>query len=131
VVTSVIFYPAAWLGRIGLGGHGVEAKLYRSAVPSGWKFNIAAVRAVPENALIFTMCREGNLMAVRTMLKEGYASVRDTSPAGWTPLHVRKTDTHLSPAPPVLPNNKDANAPANRCPSFLFLLLVCRRIRSC
>lgn len=89
VVTSVIFYPAPWLGRIGLGGHGVEAKLYRSAAPSEWKFKISAVRAVPDNALIFQMCRQGNIMAVRAMLQGGHASVRDTSPAGWTPLHVR------------------------------------------
>lgn len=91
VVTSVIFYPAPWLGRIGLGGHGVEAKLNRSAVSSEWQFKISAVRAVPDDAPIPTMCRQGNVMAVRTMLEGRHASVRDTSPAGWTPLHIWHT----------------------------------------
>jgi len=86
VITSFIFYPASWLTKIGL-RYGTEANLQWSA-KTGWKFNIAAVKAVPENALIFDMCREGNVKAVQLMLSRGDASLKDTSPKGWTPLHV-------------------------------------------
>ncbi|RYP15611.1 hypothetical protein DL765_005590 [Monosporascus sp. GIB2] len=72
VVTSFIFYPAPWLTRIGL-GYGTEANLNYSAT-GGWKFNITPVRAVPENALIFDLCRRGETQAVKLMLERGDAS---------------------------------------------------------
>jgi hypothetical protein len=86
VITSFIFYPASWLTRVGL-RYGTEASLQWSP-SAGWNFNIAAIRAVPENSLIFDMCRDGNVKAVQRMLTRGDASVKDTSPKGWTPLHV-------------------------------------------
>jgi len=86
VITSFIFYPASWLSRFGL-GYGTEANLNYS-VESGWKFNFAPVRAVSENALIFELCRRGETQAVELMLARGDASVKDTSPKGWSPLHV-------------------------------------------
>ena len=86
VITSFIFHPASWLTRFGL-RYGTEANLQWSPT-AGWRFNVAAVRAVPENSLIFDMCRDGNVQAVQRMLTRGDASVKDTSPKGWTPLHV-------------------------------------------
>ena len=93
VITSFIFYPASWLSRVGL-KYGAEANLQWSPM-AGWKFNIATVRAVPENSYIFDFCREGNVQAVMRLIERGDASLEDTSPKGWTPLHVS------SLAPPV------------------------------
>lgn len=86
VITSFIFYPASWLTKVGL-RCGTEANLQWSAA-TGWKFNISAVKAVPESSLIFAMCQDGNVQGVKLMLSRGEASVKDTSPKGWTPLHV-------------------------------------------
>jgi hypothetical protein len=86
VITSFIFYPASWLSRVGL-RYGAEANLQWSP-NTGWKFNVATIRAVPENSHIFDFCREGNVKAVMRLIERGYASLEDTSPKGWTPLHV-------------------------------------------
>jgi len=86
VITSFIFYPVSWLTRIGL-RYGTEASLKYSA-STGWRFNVEAVRAMPENSLLFDLCRMGDVQAVKLMLARGDASVKDTSPKGWTPLHV-------------------------------------------
>lgn len=86
IITSFIFYPASWLVKFGF-RYGTEASLRWSAT-TGWKFNVSAVRAVPENSLIFELCRAGNIEAVQLMLSRGDASVKDTSPKGWNPLHV-------------------------------------------
>ena len=86
VITSFIFYPASWLTRIGL-RYGTEASLKYSA-STGWRFNVEAVRAMPENSLLFDLCKLGDVQAVKLMLARGDASVKDTSPKGWTPLHV-------------------------------------------
>lgn len=88
VITSFIFYPASWLCRFGF-GYGAEANLNYS-VEKGWKFNFVPVRAVPEDSLIFELCRQGETRAVELMLARGAASVKDTSPKGWSPLHVRQ-----------------------------------------
>ncbi|KAK3361114.1 hypothetical protein B0T24DRAFT_691791 [Lasiosphaeria ovina] len=85
VITSFIFYPASWLSRVGL-KYGAEANLQWSPL-AGWKFKVATVRAVPENSYIFDFCRDGNVQAVMKLLERGDASLQDTSPKGWTPLH--------------------------------------------
>lgn len=90
VITSFIFYPASWLSRIGL-RYGTEANLQWSP-SAGWKFNVSAVKAVPENSLIFDFCREGNIQGVMKLFERGDASMKDTSPKGWTPLHVSTED---------------------------------------
>lgn len=88
VITSFIFYPASWLSRVGL-RYGTEANLQWSPT-AGWKFNVSAVKAVPENSLIFDFCREGNIQGVMKLFERGDASMKDTSPKGWTPLHVSR-----------------------------------------
>ena len=85
IITSFIFYPAQWLTKIGM-NRGMEANL--SSSRSGFKFNFNTVYAVPDDSLIFKFCQTGNLKAVRLLISEGNASVRDTSSKGWTPLHV-------------------------------------------
>ena len=89
IITSFIFYPASWLTRVGF-RYGVEAKLSNST--AGWQFNLCPVRAVPDDSLIFELCQRGNAKAVELLLQRGDASVRDTSPKGWTPLHVSEID---------------------------------------
>jgi len=111
VITSFIFYPASWLSRVGL-RYGAEANLQWSP-NSGWKFNLATVRAVPENSHIFDFCREGNLKAVMRLIERGDASLEDTSPKGWTPLHVSA----------LLPQTREQKADLHR------YLLVCSCFR--
>ncbi|KAF2176130.1 hypothetical protein K469DRAFT_608169, partial [Zopfia rhizophila CBS 207.26] len=84
IISSIIFYPAQWVNKIGL-GYGMEANLTTSS--SGWGFNVSPIRAVPDDSLIFDFCKTGNLPAVRRLIARGDASVRDTSSKGWTPLH--------------------------------------------
>jgi len=86
VITSFIFYPSSWLNWCGF-RFGTEANLQFSP-ETGWNFNISPIRAVPESSLIFDLCRMGDLPAVKLLLSRGDASVKDTSPKGWTPLHV-------------------------------------------
>lgn len=47
------------------------------------------VQLIPSDSPIFNFCREGNLEAVRSLLKYGKASARDITETGFTPLHVR------------------------------------------
>lgn len=84
--TSYSFYPAPWVRKIGL-RYGTEFNSRRSP-KAGLTRSISAIRAVPEDALLFALCRAGNVGAVQMLLSRGDASLRDTSPDGWTALHV-------------------------------------------
>ena len=53
-------------------------------------------RPVPDDAPIFKFCTEGLLSAVRRLLIEGQASVRDTDSRGRTALHVSRVYTYRS-----------------------------------
>ncbi|OCL12928.1 hypothetical protein AOQ84DRAFT_436676 [Glonium stellatum] len=83
-ITSFIVHPASWLARFGL-KHGIEAGTINSY--RGWQFNISPIRAVPDNALIFKLCEEGNISAIRLLFSRGEASTLDTNSYGWKPLH--------------------------------------------
>jgi len=85
VVSSFTFFPSYWLTKVGL-NYGMEANVFPT--PTGWQFNFNPIRAVPDDSPIFSACRKGNISAVRFLLTEGKASVRDTNSKGWTPLHV-------------------------------------------
>jgi hypothetical protein len=93
VVSSVSFMPASWLTRAGV-NYGMEANL--SNTTTGWQFNFNPIRAVPDNAPIFTASQQGNLAAVQFLLTNGKASVRDTNSKGMTPLHVRRYECFFS-----------------------------------
>jgi hypothetical protein len=86
-VTSFVFYPTRWAQRLGV-RNGLEAVI--AAGSKSWLFNcrVTLTRAVPEDALIFDLCRTGQTQAVETILSKGIGSVVDTSPKGWKPLHV-------------------------------------------
>lgn len=78
--------PAAWLVWLGI-RRGLRLGFQSSPI-QGWKNTLNTFRPVPDNALIFEFCKDGNLPAVRTLLLGGQASVRDTDSGGFTPLHV-------------------------------------------
>jgi hypothetical protein len=86
-VTAFIFYPTAWIQRLGI-QNGLEAII--ASAGRSWLFNcrLTVTRAVPEDALIFELCRTGQARAVEILFSKGLGSVVDTSPKGWKPLHV-------------------------------------------
>lgn len=84
--TSYTVYPAPWLIRLGL-QYGLRLKFHSSST-QGWKTALKAFCPVPDDALIFEFCEQGNVPAVRSLLSGGHASVRDTDSRGYTPLHV-------------------------------------------
>lgn len=84
--TSYTIYPATWLIRLGI-HRGLRLRCFSSST-QGWKNTLETICPVPDDALIFEFCKEGNVPAVRKLLAEGYASVRDTNSRGYTPLHV-------------------------------------------
>jgi hypothetical protein len=89
VIRSLILYPTRWQQYMGIQS-GLEA-----VVASGgrsWLFNcnITVTRPVSDDSLIFELCRTGQTRAVEALLEKGMASVVDTSPKGWKPLHVRR-----------------------------------------
>ena len=84
--TSYTIYPATWLIHRGI-QYGLRLRWY-SSFTQGWKTTLKAFYPVPDNAVIFEFCKQGNVPAVRTLLSGGLASVRDTDSRGYTPLHV-------------------------------------------
>ena len=84
--TLYTIYPAPWLVRLGI-HHGIRLEC-SSRSTQGWKYALQIFSLVPDNALIFEYCQQGNLPAVQSLLVRGYASVRDTDSRGHTPLHV-------------------------------------------
>ena len=84
--TSYTIYPAPWLIRLGI-HYGLHLG-FLSSPTQGWKTQLRTFCPVPDNALIFEFCRQGDVPAVRTLLSRGHASVRDTDSLGHTPLHV-------------------------------------------
>jgi hypothetical protein len=56
-----------------------------------WLLNcrLTVTCAVPDDSLIFDLCRTGQTSAVEVLLAKNMAGVVDTSPDGWKPLHVR------------------------------------------
>jgi hypothetical protein len=89
-VTSFVFYPTGWIQHVGVRS-GLEAVM--AFATRSWAFNcrLTVTRAVPEDSLIFELCRTGQTKAVATLFSKGLASIVDTSPKGWKPLHVCDT----------------------------------------
>lgn len=92
-IRSLILYPTRWLQYMGIQS-GLEAVV--ASAGRSWLFNcnITTTCAVPEDSLIFDLCRSGQTRAVEALLEKGMASVVDTSPKGWKPLHVSRLYWH-------------------------------------
>lgn len=84
--TSYTICPAPWLIRLGV-HHGIHLG-FLSSPTQGWTNSLKTFCPVPDDALIFEFCRQGNVPGVRSLLLGGHASVRDTDTRGCTPLHV-------------------------------------------
>ncbi|KAL8859743.1 MAG: hypothetical protein Q9178_003858 [Gyalolechia marmorata] len=84
--STYTIYPSAWLVWLGI-RCGLRLGFQSSPI-QGWKNTLNTFRPVPDDALIFKFCKDGNLPAVRTLLLGGQASARDTDSWGFTPLHV-------------------------------------------
>ncbi len=82
---TFILYPKACARLLGL-SYGM---LISAKSTAGWQYSIQPFRAVPETALIYDFCRDGNLEGVRSLFKRGEASPWDRDPKGQTPLLVR------------------------------------------
>jgi hypothetical protein len=91
---SLNLYPSRMLTTVGI-KHGMDINM--SIAETGWNFSLNPIRAVPETSFIFDCCRTGNIDAVRMLISKGEASVMDTSPKGWTPLHVSHDEDKISP----------------------------------
>lgn len=77
-------YPSWVLAKLGV-SYGL---LIQARCTDGWQYTIQPFNAVPDDALIFTFCSNGNVAAVKTLLATGKASLRDRDSRGWTPLRV-------------------------------------------
>lgn len=86
-VTSYILYPNTWVQWLGV-RNGLEAIIASAGRNSLLNCRMTVTRAVPEDSLIFELCRNGQTRAVEILLSKGLGSVVDTSPQGWKPLHV-------------------------------------------
>ena len=84
--STYTIYSAPWLAWLGI-RCGLRLGFQSSPI-QGWKNTLNTFRPVPDDALIFEFCKDGNVPAVRTLLSGGQASVRDTDSRGYTPLHV-------------------------------------------
>lgn len=84
--TTYTLYPASWLIRFGL-HYGLRLRSLLSST-NPWKTTLEPIRPVPDDALIFDLCRTGNVAAVQQLLSRGEASIRDVDSQGYTPLHV-------------------------------------------
>ena len=82
---SVVFHPSQWLLRLGC-RTGLRAALQHSA--KGWDFTIATTRPVPDDSLVFDLCKAGSVEGVKALFKRGEASPMDIDSRGYTPLHV-------------------------------------------
>ncbi|KAF6217744.1 hypothetical protein HO133_006571 [Letharia lupina] len=74
--TSYTIYPATWLVRMGV-HYGLRLKFLSSST-QGWQTTLKAFCPVPDDAVIFEFCRQGNLPAVRR----------------YTPLHFAAQNYH-------------------------------------
>ena len=83
---SYTIRPARWLINLGF-TCGFRFDVSQCSM-FGWKSALDTFRPVPDDALIFEFCKEGNLPAVRSLFIKGHASVKDTDSEGRTALHV-------------------------------------------
>ncbi|KAH8722344.1 hypothetical protein GQ44DRAFT_741717 [Phaeosphaeriaceae sp. PMI808] len=108
-VTSFVFYPTRWVQHLGIRS-GLEAIM--ASASRSWVFNcrLTVTRAVPEDSLIFELCRTGQTRAVEILLKKGLGSVVDTSPKGWKPLHFAAAGGHVDLCSTLIKAGADKSA---------------------
>ena len=80
------FIPPSWLVRFGF-TYGLSCRISQSPL-SGANVVLDVVRSVPDDAVIFDLCREGRVGCVQSLLTRGEASAKDVDSQGRTPLYV-------------------------------------------
>ena len=83
---SLTVRPADWLSFVGIRSGFIFD--FTTSGTRGWKHTISPISLVSDDAPIFELCKAGNLSAVQRLLSAGKASVKDTCPQGFQPLHV-------------------------------------------
>ena len=78
--------PPSWLVRFGF-SYGLSGCISHSPL-SGPTVVLDVVRSVPDDAVIFGLCREGRVGCVQALLDRGEASAKDVDSQGRTPLYV-------------------------------------------
>lgn len=85
--------PPSWLVRFGF-TYGLSGCTSQAPF-SGPTVGLEVVRPVPDDAVIFDLCREGRVCCVQALLTRGEASVKDVDSQGRTPLYVRLINFHF------------------------------------
>ncbi|KAK7187424.1 hypothetical protein PSPO01_06654 [Paraphaeosphaeria sporulosa] len=126
-VTSIVFYPRTWMKCLGF-QRGLEAAM--SSAGRSWLLNcrVTLTRAVPEDSLIFELCRTGQTRAVETLLGKGLGSVVDTSPKGWKPLHFAAAAGHVDLCTMLIRAGADKSALVYKGPSESILKIQMLRM---
>lgn len=78
--------PPSWLAQFGF-TYGLSGCISQSPL-SGPTVSLDVVRSVPDDAVIFDLCRNGNVACIQALLSRGQASARDVDSQGRTPLYV-------------------------------------------
>ena len=78
--------PPSWLVRFGF-SYGLSGCISQSPL-SGPTVVLDVVRSVPDDAVIFDLCRIGCIGCVQALLNRGEASAKDVDSKGRTPLYV-------------------------------------------
>ena len=78
--------PPSWLVRFGF-TYGLSGCMSQSTL-SAPTIGLEVVRSVPDDAVIFELCREGRICCVQALISSGEASAKDVDSQGRTPLYV-------------------------------------------
>ena len=78
--------PPSWLVRFGF-TYGLSGFMSQSTLSTP-TIGLEVVRSVPDDAVIFELCRQGRVCCVQTLISRGEASAKDVDSQGRTPLYV-------------------------------------------
>jgi hypothetical protein len=83
--TTIRVHPSWWLIKMGFQYH-INAMITQTS--QEWRPLFLKSYAVPDDAIIFSLCRTGDIEAVKELFSARVATPWDTDSCGWTPLHV-------------------------------------------
>lgn len=82
IIVNQRFIPKFRLFGNGLWIQSIQAK-------GNWQYTFRPLRIISESSQIFDACKYGDLEEVMRWFREGLATVYDSTPSGWTLIHVR------------------------------------------
>jgi hypothetical protein len=83
IIVNQRFIPKFRLFGNGLWIQSIQAK-------GNWQYTFRPLRIIPEDSQIFDACKYGDLEELMRWFREGVATVYDSTPLGWTLIHVRR-----------------------------------------